>query len=78
MIGFGPVLLDSSQVTDVDTNGNFIMGSSSGMDQYKDNMLKIQKLMVDIFAVEAKANDQLANISDLSAKLGGSNSAEND
>ena len=62
MIGFGPVLLNLSQVTDVDTNGNFIMGSSSGMDQYKDNMLKIQKLMVDIFAVEAKANDQLANM----------------
>jgi hypothetical protein len=41
-------------------------------------MLKIQKLMVDVFAVKARANDQLANISDLSAKLGGSNSAEND
>jgi len=42
------------------------------------NKLKIQKLMVDVFAVKARANDQLANISDLSAKLGGSNSAEND
>ena len=34
--------------------------------------------MVDVFAVEAKANDQLANITDLAAKLGGSNTAEND
>ena len=62
LIGLGPVLLDSSQVTSVDANGNFVMGSSSGMDAYKNNMLQIQKLMVDVFAVKAKANDQLANM----------------
>ena len=78
MMGFGPVLLNSSQVTGVDSNGNFIKDESSGWDEYKLHMLKIQKLMVDVFAVKARANDQLANISDLSAKLGGSNSAEND
>ena len=78
MMGFGPVLLNSSQVTGVDSNGNFIKDESSGWDEYKLHMLKIQKLMVDVFAVEAKANDQLANITDLAAKLGGSNTAEND
>jgi len=78
MMGFGPVLLNSSQVTGVDSNGNFIKDESSGWDEYKLHMLKIQKLMVDVFAVKAKANDQLANITDLAAKLGGSNTAEND
>ena len=57
---------------------SFIKDEASGWDEYKLHMLKIQKLMVDVFAVKARANDQLANISDLSAKLGGSNSAEND
>jgi hypothetical protein len=62
LMGLGPVLLDSSQVASVDANGNFVMGSSSGMDAYKNNMLEIQKLMVDVFAVKARANDQLANM----------------
>ena len=62
LMGLGPVLLDSSQVASVDANGNFVMGSSSGMDAYKNSMLEIQKLMVDVFAVKARANDQLANM----------------
>ena len=62
LIGLGPVLLDSSQVASVDANGDFVMGSSGGMDAYKNSMLEIQKLMVDVFAVKAKANDQLANM----------------
>ena len=41
-------------------------------------MLKIQKLMIDVFNVQARANDKLADIEDLAAKLGGSNSAETD
>ena len=62
LMGLGPVLLDTSQVVSVDANGNFVMGSSSGMDAYKNSMLEIQKLMVDVFAVKARANDQLANM----------------
>jgi hypothetical protein len=34
--------------------------------------------MIDQFRVEAKANDQLADMSDLAAKLGSTDSAEND
>ena len=41
-------------------------------------MLKIQKLMMDQFGVEAKVNDQLADMSDLAVKLGSSDTAEND
>ncbi|PPR77741.1 MAG: hypothetical protein CFH01_01389, partial [Alphaproteobacteria bacterium MarineAlpha2_Bin1] len=42
------------------------------------HMLKVQKLMVDDFKVAARNKDQLSGIADLSKKLGGSNSAEND
>ena len=62
LMGLGPVLLDSSQVTSVDSNGDFVKSASMSMDEYKSNMLKIQKLMVDVFAVKARANDQLANM----------------
>ena len=62
LMGLGPVLLDSSQVTSVDANGNFVKSTSMSMDEYKLHMLKIQKLMVDVFAVKARANDQLANM----------------
>ena len=41
-------------------------------------MLKIQKLMVDEFGIEAKANDQLAEMTALAGSLGPSDSAEND
>ena len=41
-------------------------------------MLKIQKLMVDTFGVEARANDMISDMADLAAKLGDSDSAEND
>ena len=78
MMGHGPVLLNSSQVTGVNSKGNYIKDESLGWDEYQLHMLKIQKLMVDVFGIKAKSNDQLANISDLAAKLGGSNSAEND
>ena len=78
MMGFGPVLLNSSQVVGVDSNGNYIKDQAQEWDEYKLHMLKIQKLMIDEFGVEARSKDQLANMSDLAAKLGSSDSAEND
>ena len=41
-------------------------------------MLKIQKLMIDDFGIEARSNDMLADMSDLASKIGTSESAEND
>jgi hypothetical protein len=41
-------------------------------------MLKVQKLMVDAFGIDARSNDQIAKMADLADKLGDSNSAEND
>jgi hypothetical protein len=78
MMGHGPVLMNASQVVGVDSEGNYIKDQAQEWDDYKLHMLKIQKLMIDQFGVKAKSNDQLANMSDLAAKLGSSDSAEND
>ena len=51
MMGFGPVLLNASQVTGVDSNGNYIKDQAQEWNEYKLHMLKIQKLMVDVFAI---------------------------
>jgi len=78
MMGHGPVLMNSSQVVGIDSSGNYVKDQAQEWDDYKLHMLKIQKLMIDQFEVKAKANDQLADMSDLAAKLGSSDSAEND
>ncbi len=78
MMGHGPVLMNSSQVVGIDSSGNYVKDQAQEWDDYKLHMLKIQKLMIDQFGVKAKANDQLADMSDLAAKLGSSDSAEND
>ena len=78
MMGHGPVLLNASQVVGVDSLGNYTKDQAQEWDDYKLHMLKIQKLMIDKFGVMAKANDQLADMSDLASKLGSSDSAEND
>ena len=78
MIGYGPVLLNSSQVVGVDSNGNYIKDQAQEWDEYKLHMLKIQKLMIDEFGVKARSKDQLAEMADLAEKLGSSDSAEND
>ena len=78
MMGHGPVLMNSSQVVGVDSMGNYVKDQSLEWDDYKLHMLKIQKLMIDQFDVKARSHDQLTNMSDLAAKLGSSDSAEND
>ena len=78
MIGFSPLLLNSSQVVGLDSKGNYVKDQGSSWEEYMLHMLKVQKLMVDEFKVAARNKDQLAGIADLSKKLGGSNSAEND
>ena len=77
-MGFGPVLLNTSQVTGIDSNGNYIKDESVSMDVYQMNMLKIQNLMINKFGVEARGNDQTGQMAALAEKLGDSDSAEND
>ena len=78
MMGFGPVLLNASQVVGVDSNGNFIKDQAQDWGEFKLHMIKIQKLMVDEFGVTARNNDQLSAMEDLASSMGSSDSAEND
>ncbi|MEE2773665.1 MAG: DUF4856 domain-containing protein [Pseudomonadota bacterium] len=77
-IGFGPVLLNTSQVVGINSNGDYIKDESVSLDVYQMNMLKVQKLMIDKFKVEARSNDQTGKMAALADKLGDSDSAEND
>ena len=77
-MGFGPVLLNASQVVGVDSNGNFIKDQAQDWGEFKMHMIKIQKLMVDEFGVTARNNDQLAAMEELATSMGSSDSAEND
>ncbi len=78
LIGYSPVLLGNTQVSGIDSNGAYIQKPSETLEGYMLHMLKVQKLMVDKFAVKARSNDGLAKIGDLSKKLGSGKSVEND
>ena len=87
MVGFGPMLMDETQIVGIKgmmgSDGKYItseyeMGKIYSMHDAKLHMLKIQKLMIDQFGVEARGNDMLAEMSDLASKIGTSDSAEND
>ena len=54
IIGFGPVLLNLSQVTDIDSQGNYVKDESKPLATYQYDMLKLQNLMVSAFGVEAR------------------------
>ena len=78
IIGFGPVLPNTSQVTDIDSQGNYVKDESKPLATYQYDMLKLQDLMVSAFGIEARQNDQLADMEFLLEKLGDGASAEND
>ena len=78
MIGFGPMLMDETQIVGIDANGDYIMDKVYSMHDAKLHMVKVQKLMIDEFGVVARSNDMLANMADLASKIGTSESAEND
>ena len=78
IIGVGPVLPNTSQVTDIDSQGNYVKDESKPLSVYRYDMLKLQDLMVAAFGIEARQNDQLADMDALLEKLGDGASAEND
>ena len=78
MIGFGPMLMDETQIVGIDANGDYIMDKVYSMHDAKLHMVKVQKLMIDEFGVVARSNDMLANMANLASKIGTSESAEND
>jgi hypothetical protein len=78
LIGYSPLLLGNTQVTGVDSNGEYVQSDSETWGGYMVHMLKVQNLMVDEFGVVARSNDQTAGLSELVKSLGAKSSAEND
>lgn len=78
LIGFGPLLLNASQVVDIDRKGNYLRDQTIGWGEYMVHMAKLQKLLADTFAIKAKNNAISGDIATLARQLGASNSAEND
>ena len=78
LIGFGPLLLNSSQVIDIDRKGNYVRDQSIAWGEYMLHMAKVQKLMVDKFGVKAKNNVISGDIAALAKQLSAGSGAEND
>ncbi len=78
LIGFGPLLLNQSQVIDLDSKGNYLRDQGLGWGEYMLHMAKLQKLLVDKFGIKAKSNTISGDISALAKSLGASAGAEND
>jgi len=78
LIGAGPLLINASQVTDIDSKGNYLRDQGVAWSEYMLHMAKVQKLMVEKFGVKAKANDVTKEMAALLEKLGDNASAEND
>ena len=77
LVGMGPVMPDGTQVNGM-ADGAYTVASGKSMDNFAVHMLKLQKLMVEEFGVEAMNNDQLSGIANLTEVLGSSTGAEND
>jgi hypothetical protein len=78
LMGFGPVTLNNSYVTGMDSNGNFVMDRKRSWSDYQLHMLKIQQMMVDKFSVKSRVNDGLNDLQALTDKLDSASSAETD
>mgnify|MGYP003321814515 CR=1 FL=1 len=78
LIGHSPLLLGNTQVTGIDSNGEYVQSDAETWGGYMVHMLKVQNLMVDEFGVVARSNDQTAGLSALVDSLGAKSSAEND
>jgi hypothetical protein len=78
MIGVGPLLLNASQVVDIDSKGNYVRDQGSSWGEYMLHMAKVQKLMIDQFGVKVRKNDVTGDMKALAGKLGDKASAEND
>lgn len=77
LLGYSPVLLGNTQVKTL-VDGEFVQSSSVSLSEYRVQMIKLQKLMIDGFAVEAREKDVTANLADLVDSLGQAMAAEND
>ena len=78
LVGFGPLLPNLSQVTDIDSKGNYVRDQGSSWGEYMLHMGKVQKLMIDKFGVKVRKNDMTGDLANLTKSLGSGASAEND
>jgi len=81
LIGYGPVLLgggSGGRVTGIDPDGDYVMGQAPSMGDYMVNMIKVQRLLADTFALEAKKNDVTGELHEVMESLSETRSAETD
>ena len=78
LIGFGPLMPNLSQVTDIDSKGNYVRNQGHSWGEYMLHMVKLQRLMVSKFDIKAQNKKITGDIADLAKKLGSGKSAEND
>ena len=78
LVGAGPLLLNASQVVDIDRNGNYMKDQGETWAGYMVHMVKVQKLMAENFQSRAKVNDFIGKLASLVKAAGGGSSAEND
>ncbi len=78
LVGAGPLLLNASQVVDIDRNGNYMKDQGETWAGYMVHMVKVQKLMAENFQARAKVNDFTGKLASLVKAAGGGSSAEND
>ena len=53
LIGFGPLMPDLSQVISINGKGDYVLGKSVSWNDYMQQMVNIQKLMISKFGVKA-------------------------
>lgn len=78
LIGFGPVLLNASQVVDIDRDGVYVRDQAQEWGEYMLHLAKLQTLLVEEFGVKAKNNAIGGDLAALAKSLGTGASAEND
>ncbi len=76
--GFSPVSVTGSQVTGIDSEGNYIASGNKSLTNYMVDMIKIQKVLDDRFGLEAKQKDVTGKMQALLDSMGDGASAEND
>ncbi len=78
LIGYSPVLLGNTQVVGLSAEGQYQQASSISLGEYQVHMIKVQKLILDQFGIQARNQDVMDNMAILIEQLGNSLAAEND
>ena len=78
LIGYSPVHADATAVTGIDANGMYQRGDAVSLGEYMLNMLKIQQLLGDNYAVAARENDATGDMHDMMEAMGKGSGAESD